>query len=100
MSTVLLILFFLGFVSLTYSSIVLIKRKEYENKRIYSGYNALIFGVILLALSMLMKTLKFAFLTFDVYADSLVYLDIASNLVLAPLFIIALLVAMMILKEV
>lgn len=99
--TAFFIIFLLGFIILTYTIIVLFKRKEYENSRIYGGYNVMIFGIILLALSSLVKTVKFGFLSFneDIILDYVLYLDIASNLVLIPLFVISFLVAMMFLRE-
>ena len=101
-NTVLFILFFVGFIILTYSIIVLFKRKEYENNRIFNGYNVLILGLIILALNTLVKTIKFGFLSFNEEGimDLLLYFDIATNLVLIPLFVISYFVSMMLFKEI
>lgn len=98
--TILFILFLLSFVILGYNVVILIKRKEYENSRIFNGYNILIFGVVLLGLAVLVKTIKFGMLTFYGGLGYLIYLDIISNLILIPLFGISYLVAMFSFKEV
>ena len=87
----LFILFLLGFVLLVYTIIILVKRKEYENKRIFSGYNVLIFGIIFLALSTFLKTIKFGFLSFrpDLIHDIVIYLDIVTQIFLLPLFAVS-----------
>lgn len=95
------ILFVIAFILLAYNIIVFIQRREYENKRIFTGYNTLIFGFILLTLSILIKTIKFGFLTFNgsIIEDYLLHFDIATNLVLIPLFVISYLVAIFAFKE-
>ena len=100
--TTLFILFLIGFFLLVYTIIVLVKRKEYENKRIFPGYNALVFGVIFLALSFLVKTLKFGFLAFkeSLILDYMNYFDVATQIVLLPLFAVSLFVAMLLFKEI
>ena len=100
--TILFVLFLLGFISLVYTVIILIKRKEYENQRITPGYNGLIFGIMFLALSSLIKTVKFGFLSFneDLIFDYLMYFDIFTNLILIPLSIVSFLVAMLLFKEI
>lgn len=91
--------YLLAFAIIVYNIIVLIKRKEYENKRIFFGYNILMFGLVILALSLLTKTVKFAFLTFTSEQDYLVYMDIIGSLILTPLFAISFLVAMWVFKD-
>ena len=101
---ILFIVFLLGFILLIYSTIILIKRKEYENKRILSGYNVMIFSIFLLALSCLVKGLKFIFLglkpEFLDLSGSLVYFDVITNIFLIPLFVISLIVSLLLFKEV
>lgn len=98
--TFVMIMYALGTIVLIYSGIVLIKRREYENKRILSGFNALIFGIFLLALSFFLKMVLNIVLIFWDNFDWLIYLDIISNLILMPLFGISFLVAMFLFKEV
>jgi len=98
----LLILFFVGFILLIYSAIILLKRKEYENKRIMDSYNVLTLSVFILGLYSLVRALEFSSIAFDYsfFTSSLLYFDILSNLVLLPLFGISLLVSMLLLKNV
>lgn len=100
-NVVIFILFLIGFVLLVYNVILLFKRKEYENQRVYPGYNILILGVVLLGLATLIKTIKFGVLSFsESVVDSLIYFDIVSNLILIPLFVVSFLVAMLVFREV
>ena len=100
----LFVTFSLGFVFLIYTLIVLIKRREYENKRIINSYNVLMFGMFLMALALLLKGLKFGYLSFGErffdLTDYLYLFDVVSNLILIPLFGVSFLVSMMILKEI
>ena len=98
----LFIAFLLAFAILVYMIIALVKRKEYENSRIHSGYNVLVFGVIFLALSTLLKTVKFGLLYFQFpfIEDSLIYFDVATQLFIIPLFAISFFVAMLLFKDI
>ena len=101
MSLILFILYLIGTFLLGYNIVVLIKRREYENKRIHPGYNTLIFSVFILMLANLIKSFKFFLTNFDSgLLDYLLYFDIASNLILLPLFVISVIVAMTVFKEI
>ena len=101
-NTTLFILFLISFIVLTYTIIILFKRKEYENPRIFQGYNLLLFGIVSLALSTLIKAVKFGFLSFNenLIIDFLIYFDVVTNLILIPLFGVSYLVSMMAFKEI
>ncbi|MEK6826577.1 MAG: hypothetical protein AABX08_03265 [Nanoarchaeota archaeon] len=77
---------FLGFILLLYTVILLIRRKEYESGRVLKGYNVLIFGILVLSLTVLIKGIKYVYLTFSgIGGDSLIYFDILSTLILLPI---------------
>ena len=99
--TTLFMLFTIACVILAYTIIVLIKRKEYENTRVYSGYNALLFGIFMLTISSVIKAIEFGLLAFreEAIIDYVIYVDTATNLVLLPIVGISFLVAMFIFKE-
>ncbi len=97
---ILMILFLLSFILLVYGAVILIKRKEYENKRIFVSYNLMIFGVLILSFAMLIKSLKLLLFVLEIYLENLIYLDFISNVILIPLFGISLLVSMLNLREV
>ena len=103
--TVFLILGFLGFVLLLYSLIALVKRKEYENDRILIGYNVFLFGIFLLSLSFLIRTLKYAYLVFqDKLAflnviEGLIYFDVVSKFILMPIVAGSFLVGMLMFRQ-
>ena len=94
--------FFVGFVSLSYSLIILIKRKEYENKRILKGYNAMLFGIFILALYSLIRSFTFGYLALnsEFIPFQTIYIDIIPSLILLPLFAASFFVGMLMFKEV
>jgi len=91
----------LSFIFLIYSIAVLFRIKGYESNRITKAYNALIFGLFILSLSLLGKAIKYIYLIFSkVNVDSLIYFDVASTLILLPLAAGSFLVSMFIFRRV
>ena len=91
----------LGFIFLIYSLTVLFRIKEQESNRITPAYNALLFGLLILSLSLLAKAIKYIYLIFSKTSiDSLIYFDVASTLILLPLAAGSFLVSMFIFRRV
>ena len=90
--------YMIGFIFLAYSCVLLLRRIEYENKRILRGYYALFSGLVVLELVLLVKIIKFGLLSFNESASVLAF-DFASQLILLPLFGIALIVGMLFFQD-
>ncbi len=90
--------YLIGFIFLAYSLIILIKRIEYENKRIMRGYYALLSGIGVLSVILLIKGIKFGLLSFNEMASTLAF-DFVSQLILLPIFGIALIVGMLFFQD-
>ena len=93
--------FFLSFILLIYSVIILIKRREYEDKRILNGYNAFLLGIFALALYAGLKSISSGYNAISfLRSDSLLSYSLLAQSLLLPLFAISLFVGLLIFKEI
>ena len=91
----------LSFVLLFYSIIVLIKRRQYESTRILRGYNALVFGLFVLAIFLLIRGIKYLYLLLSkIEEGGLIYFDVLSTLILLPIVAASFLVSMLLFRSV